>query len=955
MSDDLKDRPAVDTAPSATWSAAGTLEPRHPGGRRVLVLGWAPLPFENARMNYAPGARAWQLARPLAAAGHAVCLGLARIPGAYDGDPPAVAELCRDGILIYLLGRDLFSSGDALDRLVASFAPDVVVGATAVPSRRAAEVAGERPLWVDFFGDPMAEAQAKAAVHPDGDHLTAYWRLTADLLERGDAFSAVSERQRLALIGQLGLAGRLNRATCGHQLVHTVPLCAGAADRVSDAVPPEELDDGDFVVLWSGGYNTWCDVETLFRALERAMEQNGAIRFVSTGGGIEGQDVTTYGRFRELVAGSRFGDRFHLKGRLPERRAAGYLARADLGVVTEKPIAERLLGGSARLLGWMSAGLPFVCARLSEVSVEAEGSGLGTTYPPGDAEALAERILAAAGRGRRPRRRPGAELLDGLTAEATTRPLVAWVAEGGRAPDHGQRWRRFLDPEAVERVASAEQLAAAEARAEKFERRYHRVRDELGKMHESKMWRLWMSYLALRRAVTWPLRWLSGGAPILALLLLAGLFLAAGCSPPGKAEPEARPNVVLIVIDTFRPDHLGINGYRRATAPFLEGLLERSTVFPRASSTSSWTAPATSSLFTGLYPPRHGVTEGFLAYRQRSQTVEELLGQTITLNRLPADVATLPELLKRAGYGTFGLATNINIGPEIGFDRGFDRFEKMTDRSARKVAERLQPWHDELLGPRPSFLYLHFNDVHEPYQPRAPWYRVEGDELARTVSAYDSEISFLDRVIEELYGELGWDRGTLLVVVSDHGEEFREHGQIGHQFTLYQELTGVLLAFSGEDLGIPAAAVEMPASLIDVAPTILGRLGIPAPADRDGRSLARFLVAGGRPPGELAERTLFAHRLRHRTRSGRGLQHLWAAVRGPWKLIEHPSGGRLYHLEEDPAEKHNRLEEHPEIAAELRRELDHFRAQGFRQNGDEVEIELDRETLERLKSLGYVE
>ncbi len=439
------------------------------------------------------------------------------------------------------------------------------------------------------------------------------------------------------------------------------------------------------------------------------------------------------------------------------------------------------------------------------------------------------------------------------------------------------------------------------------------------------------------------------------LLFAAGLLGLAGCSPPLEPEPDPRPDVVLIVIDTFRPDHLGIHGYHRSTAPFLEGLLERSTVFGRASSTSSWTAPATSSLFTGLYPPRHGVTEGFLAYRRRSQTVEELLGETITLNRLPADVATLPELLKGAGYATFGLATNINIGPEIGFDRGFDRFEKMTDRSATAVAERLRRWRGEIVRPPPAFLYLHFNDVHEPYEPRSPWYREEGDELARTVSAYDSEISFLDRVIEELNGELGWDRGTLLVVVSDHGEEFREHGKIGHRFTLFQELMGVLLAFSGEDLGIPAATVDVPASLIDVAPTILDHLGIAVPADRDGRSLARFLAPGSPPSPELASRPLFAHRLRHRTRTGLGMQHLWAVVRGPWKLIEHSEASRLYHLEEDPAEKHDRFAENPEIAAELRQELDRFRAQGFRQGGEEVEIELDQETLERLKSLGYVE
>jgi glycosyltransferase involved in cell wall biosynthesis len=497
--------------PASTWRQAASRVGERAGGRRVLVVGWAPLPFENARMNYAPGGRAWQFARPLAADGHAVCLAAARIPGAYGGEPPAVSQLERDGVLIYLLDHELFAAEVVLDGLVGAFRPDVVVGAAAVPSKRAAELAGDRPLWVDFFGDPMAEAQAKAAVHPEGDHLTAYWQLTAELLLRGDRFSAVSERQRWALVGQLGLAGRLNRATCGRELVHTLPVSAVEAHR-PPAAPAGEFRDRDFVVLWSGGYNTWCDVETLYRALESAMSQNGDIRFVSTGAGIEGQDVETYRRFEELVAGSLFRSRFLLKGRLPERRAGRYLARADLGVVTEKPIYERSLGSSARLLGWMSAGLPFVCARLSELASEAEAAGLAATYPAGDAEALARRILEAAERGRC--RAAAAELapaLADLTPEATTRPLRAWVESGRRAPDHDAEPPRFLDPRALERAVLAEELAAAaEARAEKLERRYHRVRSELGEIHESTMWRVWMTYLEVRRALLWPLRWLSG-------------------------------------------------------------------------------------------------------------------------------------------------------------------------------------------------------------------------------------------------------------------------------------------------------------------------------------------------------------------------------------------------------------------------------------------------------------
>ena len=188
--------------------------PTRPDGRRLLVLGWGPLPFEEARMNYAPGTRSWQLARGLAGDGHAVCLALARIPGAYDEEAREVVELAeRDGVLIVWLERRDFEAPGILERLVDDFRPDALVGAAAQPAHRAVELAADLPLWVDVFGDPMAEAQAKALVDGGGEHVVAYLRLLSPLLARGDAFSAVSDRQRWALLGQLGVAGRLGHGT----------------------------------------------------------------------------------------------------------------------------------------------------------------------------------------------------------------------------------------------------------------------------------------------------------------------------------------------------------------------------------------------------------------------------------------------------------------------------------------------------------------------------------------------------------------------------------------------------------------------------------------------------------------------------------------------------------------------------------------------------------------------
>ena len=147
-------------------------------------------------------------------------------------------------------------------------------------------------------------------------------------------------------------------------------------------------------------------------------------------------------------------------------------------------------------------------------------------------------------------------------------------------------------------------------------------------------------------------------------MLLLTMLATCGCAP---GEPPQRPNVVVIVLDTLRPDYLGFYGYEKEMAPFLARLANESVVFERAFSTSSWTAPSTSSLFTSLYPPQHGAVEGFMMHQLRTKWREREGTEIIPLNRLPSDRALLPEIFQSMGYRTFGIATNVNIGDEIGF------------------------------------------------------------------------------------------------------------------------------------------------------------------------------------------------------------------------------------------------------------------------------------------------
>ena len=439
------------------------------------------------------------------------------------------------------------------------------------------------------------------------------------------------------------------------------------------------------------------------------------------------------------------------------------------------------------------------------------------------------------------------------------------------------------------------------------------------------------------------------------ILVLASALWSVGCSEtlPTRA-PHAGTDVVIVLVDTLRPDHLGFYGYERETAPFLAELASDSAVFARAYSTSSWTAPATASLLTGLYPKNHGVLAGFFVNKNKPKLNSMPREIEMTLSRLPESIDGIASLLRAAGYQTYAIATNAHISPELGFDNGFDRFDYLKGHGVEDVEEVLAEWAPEMLNsPGPTFLYLHLNDVHGPYEQHAPWYEKNPDPLRDEISAYDSGISHLDGELRKIARQLDWTDETLILVASDHGEEFREHGQLRHRGGLHQELTRILLMLGGP--GIEGQRVSADASLVDVLPTILELLEIDAVTDRDGRSLAPILRGGdegGR--GELSHRTLFAHRLEKAKRFGK---ETWAAVQGRWKVIDGVQGRQLFDLENDFFEQTDRANEEPGVLDALLAQLEEHRNQR-RPHVDEntkVNVSIDPETRRHLEELGYVD
>jgi arylsulfatase A-like enzyme len=430
--------------------------------------------------------------------------------------------------------------------------------------------------------------------------------------------------------------------------------------------------------------------------------------------------------------------------------------------------------------------------------------------------------------------------------------------------------------------------------------------------------------------------------PVLLLALCWGW--CASCEPPPQQHGKP-PNVVCIVIDTLRADHLPFYGYPKDTAPFLGTLASGGVLFRHAHSPSSWTAPATASIFTSLHPFQHGVLTGLRASRRLR----------IEAHRIPDGLETMPELLRRHGYRTFGATDNLNICEEQGFAQGFDFFMNHQDETAQAVNDTVIGWTAEIAAATKYFLYVHYMDPHTPYRAWEDWCG-EGDACAgRPVAAYDSEIHHVDGKIGELARHLRWDENTLVIVMSDHGEEFEDHGRTGHGHTLYGELINVPLLIHHPARWPGGRTISARVSTLDVLPTVADLVGAPPVAQHVGKSLVPLLDGSDGPDGT---RALYSHLYQRRRGvvGTRGALLTRSVIRGDWKLIASDFGSmQLFNLASDPAERRDVLQTHPEIAASLESALTDLERSAPRYPGSRTEVVLSKEDDEKLRALGYVE
>ncbi len=410
----------------------------------------------------------------------------------------------------------------------------------------------------------------------------------------------------------------------------------------------------------------------------------------------------------------------------------------------------------------------------------------------------------------------------------------------------------------------------------------------------------------------------------------------------GSGGHASHPNLIVILIDTLRPDHLGAYGYSRPTSPAIDEIAAGSLLFERAYSTAPWTNPTIATLFTGYYP----------------QELFPVLPHRLAIHQaLPLAVDTLAERLHAAGYRTVALVDHPGIGPGLHYDQGFESFHRLFQEAGVPawgitdtgfVFEQVD--HQLASIASPFFLYLHLVYPHRPYAAPADYQQLFGPRFTRlgpkqrdgVINAYDAEIRYTDDLIGRIAAALRqrglWEK-SWVVILSDHGEGFWEHGFAEHGNTLFDELLHVpLILHPPAARGLAPQRITRPVSLVDFWPTMLDLAEIELPKAVGARSLIR----------DGNEHPLFSESKHSRDLSERSVRS-----RG-FKYIGDLQHGTVFDLQADPGES-SPLPDRPELRSELVALLRQHEqtAQASRRHWGGNVRPVDESTLQRLRALGY--
>jgi arylsulfatase A-like enzyme len=432
--------------------------------------------------------------------------------------------------------------------------------------------------------------------------------------------------------------------------------------------------------------------------------------------------------------------------------------------------------------------------------------------------------------------------------------------------------------------------------------------------------------------------------PVLTAALCAAFIACGTFNDP--------PNVVFIVVDTLRVDHLGCYGYERNTSPHIDALSRESVVFKNALAQAPWTPPSIASMLTGLYPAE-------LGYKDRPVVIED-------------SIVTMAEIFQANGYATKGIISHVLVAQRLGFAQGFDSYDQENAEGHGHISSPsvIQKAVEFIKNHRNNkyFLFLHLFDPHYDYiqhdehnffpgysgtlqsgesiyslREKAP--DMTEQDLEYVKALYDSEIRFTDAYIGHLLNtlkELDLYRNTMVVLTADHGEEFKDRDDwIGHSKRVYQESIHVplIIKLPGRHKQI---VIEDYTGLIDVMPSIIRYMDFYFPGEYPlSGSIIDFNGKKKRDSMVFSE-----------TRRGNFLR---TAIWQGWKLIDNRAVRQveLYNLQQDPRESSNAADSHPELAQKLLNALNTW-SENTRTNLPSQSPSFTEEELQKLKSLGYI-
>ncbi len=472
-------------------------------------------------------------------------------------------------------------------------------------------------------------------------------------------------------------------------------------------------------------------------------------------------------------------------------------------------------------------------------------------------------------------------------------------------------------------------------------------------------------------------------------VFVGGLFLTlvsrtlpiSSPSPPvwplargSEAYDVERPNLLLITLDTVRPDRLGVYGYEGIRTPHLDTLAGEGALFLNGIAQAPITPPSHASILSGVWPVRHGLRDWH----------ED--------NRMSTDYPLLAELLRRQGYLTGALLASAALSPEYGLNRGFDMYQLLDPERDRfdglwrtllpSVLLRFRLAHDQRYtnakeqadqalrwlrrySREPFFLWVHFYDAHDPYNPAGEFLRPEYHPDTRFVDRfrrdylYDSELLGVDRALGRILLELrklGLQDNTVVAVISDHGEGLGDHGYYGHSARLFGEQLRLVLVVRYPKLVPAGVVVQSQVRSVDLFPTLLEIMDVPVPDSVDGVSLLPLLTHTDSIP--LSEsKVAFSETVDRLNERGKNLDErergtrLLAVSDGEFKLIRSLAGdGWLFDLRSDPGELRNIIGTASGVEQRLQSLLDAYLALSRSASSEPMSDEL----RDRLRSLGYI-